>query len=160
MFFHLGFPTFVSVINAEHLVDHSRPCLHVDFDIKMRLNSSERGCLASHWAACVGMINVTNHLLTRGGQSFGLLPITLLVPAVFSLPLFPVDAFISPGNFLPNLSCPPADIRQHNYVLICSKGYDFLFAATFIFWDFSPMWPQESYYVVASVSHLSPCSQL
>lgn len=62
MFFHLGIPIFVSVINTGHLVASSGPSLHLDFDIEMWLNSSERSCMASHLAACVGMINVTNHL--------------------------------------------------------------------------------------------------
>lgn len=123
MFFHLGIPTFVLVINTWHLVASSRPCLHLDFDIEMRLNSSERSCLASHLAASVGMINVTNHLLTPGGQTFGLSPITLLLPAVFSLPLFPLGkAFILLRQyfFLPNTACSPTDTRQHNYALVYS----------------------------------------
>lgn len=92
MFFHLGIPTFVSVINTGHLVASSGPSFHLDFDIEMWPNSSERSCLASHLAACIGMINVTNHLLTPRGQAFSLSPITLLLPAVYFLPLFPVDS--------------------------------------------------------------------
>lgn len=109
MFFHLGIPTFVSVINTGHLVASSRCSPHLDFDIKIWLNSSERSCQASHLAECVGMINVTNHLLTPRGQAFGLWPITLLHPAVFSLPLFSVETLyfalalvFSPQHYLSN----------------------------------------------------------
>lgn len=57
-----------------------------DFDNEMWLRE------ALHLASCVGMMNVTNHLLTPKGQAFALSPITLLPPAaVFSLPLYPVD---------------------------------------------------------------------
>ena len=111
MFFHLGIPIFVSVINTGHLVASSGPSLHLDFDIEMWLNSSEWSSLASHLAACLGMINVTNHLLTPRGQAFALLPITLLLPAVFSL--YPVDSLY----LVQAIFCPPTDTRQHNYAV-------------------------------------------
>lgn len=119
MFFHLGIPIFVSVINTGHLVASSGPSLHLHVDIKMWLNSSERSCLASHLAACAGMINVANHLLTPGGQTFALSPITLLLPAVFSLPLFPVDSLYLAQAvvFLLNTACPPTDTKQRSYAL-------------------------------------------
>lgn len=43
----------------------------------MLLNSLERSFLGSHSAPFVGLINVTNHLLTPRGQAFALSPITL-----------------------------------------------------------------------------------
>lgn len=114
MFFHLGIPIFVSVINTGHLVASSGPSLHLDFDIEMWMNSSEGSCLASLLAARVGMINVTNHLLTPRGQAFALSPITLCLPAVFPPPLFPLDSLYL-AQALVFLSS--TDTRQHKYAL-------------------------------------------
>lgn len=156
MFFHLGIPTFVSVINTGHLVEHSRGCLHGDFDVKMWLDSwsffSQRGCQTSHWAACVGMINVTNHLLTRGGQSFGLSVITLLVPAVFSPPLLPVDTFISPGQngSLRRVSSTTRYKAAYKALIFCGdKG--FLLPLSFIFGDFSFVW--NGLHIMNTIQH-------
>ncbi len=144
MFFHLGIPIFVSVINTGHLVASSEPSLHLDFDIKMWLNSSETSCLASHLAACIGMINVTNHLLTLRGQAFALSPITLLRPAVFSLPLFPLDSlYLAQGIvLLSSTACPPTDTRLHIYALslFAVKGEIFS-PSRFIFPKISVIWP-------------------
>lgn len=125
MFFHLGIPIFVSVINTGHLVASSGSSLHLDFDIEMWMNSSEGSCLASLLAARVGMINVTNHLLTPRGQAFALSPITLRLPAVFPLPPFPLDSLYLAQAlvFLSN-----TDTRQHKYALflVRSQVWDFL----------------------------------
>lgn len=120
MFFHLGIPVFVSVINTWHLVACSGPSLHLDFDIKMCPSPVGRSFLASHLAACIGMINVTNHLLTQKGQAFALLPITLLLPAVFFLPLYNVESLYLAQAIVSSLNaaCPSADTCLQSNVRI------------------------------------------
>lgn len=92
----------------------------LDFDIEIQLNSSERSCPASPLALCAGMINVTNHLLTPRGQDFGLWPITLLHPAVFSQPLFSVEGLHSPHP--PNTSHlnTTQSVHELNFIQGCS----------------------------------------
>lgn len=148
MFFHLGIPIFVFVINTGHLAASSRP----SFGLWHR-NAERRSCLASHLAACVGMINVTNHLLTPRGQAFALSPITLLLPAVFSLPLYPVDslylaqAVVSPptllqipGNTTMHFTCLQSSVRFQIYL---SKNICYL-------------WPLRYIYVVNMIRYSEP----
>lgn len=142
MFFHLGSPGFVSVINTGHLVASSE--LHCTWTLKCE---EEKLPGFSFSSSCVSMINVTYHLLTPRGQAFAPSPIILLLPAVFWLPLNPMDSLYLLGQhfFSPALLDRHTDTRQLDVSLfLFSVKCEMFSSSRFIFPELSIIHPVAS----------------
>lgn len=119
-------------VRHKHGASGCQSCTQPSFRLWQRFWDLQREALASYLAASVGMINVTNHLLTLRGQAFSLSP--PLPPAVFYLPLHPVDQLYLvqtilcplqiPGNTTMHFPCLQSSVRLTDlsfwkYLLCC-----------------------------------------